>query len=94
MSGASSGDDSEPVPEVPTEVPSDLEEDVASGEGVPAPSGPTVTPPSVPVEAAASPSTVAELEALAKKQRLVLDKAYRYLLDQGFGIPERLARPR
>ena len=62
MSGASSGDDSEPVPEVPTEVPSDLE-DVASGEGMPAPSGPT-------------------------KQRLVLDKAYRYLLDQGFGIPE------
>ncbi|OLP88351.1 hypothetical protein AK812_SmicGene30348 [Symbiodinium microadriaticum] len=37
----SSGDDSEPVPEVPTDVPSDLEED-----------------------------------------------AYRYLLDQGFGIPE------
>ena len=60
---------------VPTEVPSDLEEEVASGEGVPAPSGPTVTPPSpamtsVPVEAAASPSTGAELEALAKKQRL------------------------
>ncbi|CAE7721265.1 unnamed protein product, partial [Symbiodinium sp. KB8] len=93
MSGAISGDDSEPVPEVPTEVPSDLEEVVASGEGVPAPSGPTVTPPSpamtsVPVEAAASPSTGAELEALAKKQRLMLDKAYRYLLDQGFGIPE------
>ena len=88
MSGASSGDDSEPVPEVPTEVPSDLEEDVASGEGMPAPSGPTVTPPSpamtsVPVEAAVSPSPVAELEALANKQRLVLDKAYRDLLDQG-----------
>ena len=91
--GTSSGDDSEPVPEVPTEVPSDLEEDVASGEGVPGPPGPSVTPhspamTSAPVVAAASPSPVAELEALAKKQRLVLDKAYRYLLDQGFGIPE------
>ena len=30
----------------------------------------------------------AEPEALAKKQRLVLDKAYRYLLDQGFGVLE------
>ena len=75
MSGTSSGHDSEPVPEVPTEVPSDLEEDVASGEGVPGPPGPTVTPPSptmtsTPVDAAASPSPVAELEALAKKQRL------------------------
>ena len=93
MSGTSSGDDSEPVPEVPTEVPSDLEGDVASGDGVPGPPGPTVTPPppamtSAPVDAAASPSSVAELEALAKKQRLMLDKAYRYLLDQGFGIPE------
>ena len=93
MSGTSSGDDSEPVPEVPTEVPSDLEGDVASGDGVPGPPGPTVTPPSpamtsAPVDAAASPSSVAELEVLAKKQRLVLDKAYRYLLDQGFGIPE------
>ena len=80
MSGTSSGDDSEPVPEIPTEVPSDLEEDVASGDGVPGPPGPTVTPPSpamtpAPVEAAASPSSVAELEVLAKKQRLVLDKA-------------------
>ena len=43
---------------------------------------------SVPVDAAASPCSVAELEALAKKQRLMLDRAYRYLLDQGFGIPE------
>ena len=93
MSGASSGDDSEPVPEVPTEVPSDLDEDVASGPG---PTGPTVTPPSpamssTPVlagDAVASPSPATELEALAKKQRLVLDKAYRYLLDQGFGVPE------
>ena len=93
MSGTSSGDDSESVPEVLTEVPSDLEEDVASGEGVPGPPGPTVTPPSpamtsTPLDAAASPSPVAELEALAKRQRLVLDKAYRYLLDQGFGIAE------
>ena len=82
MSGTSSG-----------EVPSDLEEDVASGGGGAGTRGPTITPPSpamtsVPVEAAASPSPVAELEALAKKQRLVLDKAYRYLLDQEFGIPE------
>ena len=34
MSGTSSGDDSQPVPEVLTEVPSDLEEDVANREGV------------------------------------------------------------
>ena len=93
MSGTSSGDDSEPVPEVPTEVPSDLEGDVASGDGVPEPPGPTANPPSpamtsAPVDAAAFPSSGAELEALAKKQRLMLDKAYRYLLDQGFGIPE------
>ena len=27
----------------------------------------------------------AEQEALAKKQRLLLDRAYRYLVDQGFG---------
>ncbi|OLP77768.1 Fatty aldehyde dehydrogenase [Symbiodinium microadriaticum] len=33
-----------------------------------------------------------EPEALARKQRLVLDKAYRYLLDQGFGVLE-LASP-
>ena len=93
MSGSSSGDDSELVPEVPTEIPSDLEGDVASWDGVPGPPGPTATPPSpamtsAPVDAAASPSSVAELEVLAKKQRLMLDKAYRYLLDQGFGIPE------
>ena len=93
MSGTSSGDDSEPVPEVPTEVPSDLEGDVASGDGVPGSPGPTANPPSpamtsAPVDAAAFPSSVAEPEALAKKQRLMLDKAYRYLLDQGFGIPE------
>ena len=92
MSGVSSGDDSEPVPEVPTEVPSDLEEDVASGGGVAGAVGsdghPAFPAVSSPVAAVASPSPVAELEALAKKQRLVLDKAYRYLLDQGFGIPE------
>ena len=69
------------------------EGDVASGDGVPGPPGPTATPPSpamtsAPVDAAASPSSVAELEVLAKKQRLMLDKAYRYLLDQGFGLPE------
>ena len=37
----------------------------------------------------ALPATpTAEPEALARKQRLVLDKAYRYLLDQGFGVLE------
>ena len=41
MSGASSGDDSELEPEVPTEVPSDVEVVAAGG-----PLGPTVTPPS------------------------------------------------
>ena len=35
-----------------------------------------------------SPSPTAEPEALGKKQRLVLDKAYRHLLDQGFGVLE------
>ena len=61
MSGASSGDDSELEPEVPMEVPSDLEEDVASGVGVPGPSGPTVTSPSPALSsasvAAAAPFT-------------------------------------
>ena len=57
MSGASSGDDSESLPEVPTEVPSDLEEGTASGAGVQGPSGPAATPsasatPSAPVVAA------------------------------------------
>ena len=93
MSGSGSGDDSELEPEVPTEVPSDVEVVAASGEGVPGPLGPTVTPPSsamAPVPAAeALPATPsAEPEALARKQRLVLDKAYRYLLDQGFGVLE------
>ena len=93
MSGSSSGDDSELEPEVPTEVPSDVEVVAASGEGVPGPPGPTVTPPSsavAPAPAAeALPATpTAEPEALARKQRLVLDKAYRYLLDQGFGVLE------
>ena len=43
MSGTSSGDDSELEPEVPTEVPSDVEVVAASGDGVPGPPGPTVT---------------------------------------------------
>ena len=46
MSETSSGDDSELEPEVPTEVPSDVEVVAASGEGVPGPPGPTVAPPS------------------------------------------------
>ena len=88
MSGSSSGDDSELEPEVPTEVPSDVE--VVAATGFP---GPTLTPPSsamAPAPAAeALPATpTAEPEALARKQRLVLDKAYRYLLDQGFGVLE------
>ena len=93
MSGASSEDDSELEPEVPTEVPSDVEVVAASGDGVPGPPGPAVTSPS-PAMASASaveffPDTpTAEPEALARKQRLVLDKAYRYLLDQGFGVLE------
>ncbi|CAE7839519.1 unnamed protein product, partial [Symbiodinium microadriaticum] len=55
---------------VPTEVPSDVEVDAASGDGVPGPPGPTATPPS---PAMASAPAV---------------EAYRYLLDQGFGVLE------
>ena len=91
MSGTSSGGDSELEPEVPTEVPSDVEVEAASGDGVPGPPGPTATPPSPAMAwapaAEAFPNTpTVEPEALARKQRLVLDKAYRYLLDQGFGV--------
>ena len=39
--------------------------------------------PDLPTSAAGSWG--AEQEALAKKQRLLLDRAYRYLVDQGFG---------
>ena len=46
MSGTSSADDSELEPEVPTEVPSDVEVVAASGDGVPGPPGPAVTSPS------------------------------------------------
>ena len=65
----------------------------ASGDGVPGPPIPTVTPPSPAMASAPAvevlPDTpTAEPEALARKQRLVLDKAYRYLLDQGFGVLE------
>ena len=45
-----------------------------------------MAPPSLDAEAA-TPS-VGEPEALAKRQRLVLDKAYRYLVNQGFGTLE------
>ena len=93
MSGTSSGDDSELEPEVPTEVPSDVEVVAASGDGVRGPPGPAVTSPSPAMASAPAveffPDTpTAEPEALARKQRLVLDKAYRYLLDQGFGVLE------
>ena len=59
----------------------------------PGPPGPTVTSPSPAMASAPAveffPDTpTAEPEALARKQRLVLDKAYRYLLDQGFGVLE------
>ena len=93
MSGTSSGDDSELEPEVPTEVPSDVEVGTASGDGVPGYPGSTATPPSpatvtAPAAAILPDTPTAEPEALARKQRLVLDKAYRYLLDQGFGVLE------
>ena len=39
-------------------------------------------PPTCPL---ALPVPEAEQEALANKQRLLLDRAYRYLVDQGFG---------
>ena len=72
-----------PVPEVPTEVPSDLEEGTASAAEVQSSSGlaatPTASAASAPVVATALPSPSAEPEALAKKQRRVLDKACRYL---------------
>ena len=76
MSGTSSGDDSELEPEVPTEVPSDVEVVAASGDGVPGPPGPAVTSPSPAMASAPAvevfPDTpTAEPEALARKQRLV-----------------------
>ena len=43
---------------------------------------------STPAAAEFPDTPTAEPEALARKQRLVLDKAYRYLLDQGFGVLE------
>ena len=61
------------VPELHATVPDSL---LASGVGeVPSPDLPT----------SAAGSWGAEQEALAKKQRLLLDRAYRYLVDQGFG---------
>ena len=62
----------------------------ATGAGTP---NPTVTPPSpamapAPVTEVLPDTPTAEPEALARKQRLVLDKAYRYLLDQGIGVLE------
>ena len=60
-----------PVSGAPTEVPTDCGRDDASREG------------DLPTSAAGSWG--AEQEALAKKQRLLLDRAYRYLVDQGFG---------
>ena len=90
-----------PVSGAPTEVPTDCERDDASREGdlaeeptlVPELHGPRlvvsysgvgeVPSPDLPTSAAGSWG--AEQEALAKKQRLLLDRAYRYLVDQGFG---------
>ena len=61
------------VPELHATVPGSLS---ASGVGeVPSPDLPT----------SAAGSWGAEQEALARKQRLLLDRAYRYLVDQGFG---------
>ena len=61
------------VPELHATVPGSL---LASGVGgVPSPDLPT----------SAAGSWGAEQEALAKKQRLLLDRAHRYLVDQGFG---------
>ena len=67
-----------------------MEVDAASGDGVPQPPDPTATPPSPAMASAPAvevlPDTpTAEPEALARRQRLVLDKAYRYFLDQGSG---------
>ena len=61
------------VPQLHATVPDSL---LASGVG-------EVPSPDVPTSAAGSWG--AEQEALAKKQRLLLDRAYRYLVDQGFG---------
>ena len=79
--------DGVPGPPGPTVTPP------SPGDGVPGPPGPTVTPPSpamapAPVAEVLPDTPTAEPEALARKQRLVLDKAYRYLLDQGFGVLE------
>ena len=61
------------VPELPATDPDSL---LASGVG-------DVPSPDLPAGAAGSWG--AEQEAFAKKQRLLLDRAYRYLVDQGFG---------
>ena len=66
------------VPELHATVPGSL---LASGVG-------EVPSPDLPSSAAGSWG--AEQEALAKKQRLLLDRAYRYLVDQGF-VPLELA---
>ena len=89
-----------PVSGAPTEVPTDCGRDDASREGDLA-EEPTLVPElhaTVPDSLLASGvgevpspdlptsgSWGAEQEALAKKQRLLLDRAYRYLVDQGFG---------
>ena len=73
------------------------EVDAASGDGVPGLPGPPGSGSDLPLLwhrplqpcGEAFPDTPsAEPEALARKQRLVLDKAYRHLLDQGFGVLE------
>ena len=78
----------------PTEVPTGVEGDRASEVGDRTLEEPTEVPghlalasPFV-VEAEAAIPSVGEPEALARKQRLVLDKACRCLGDQGFGTLE------
>ena len=61
------------VPELPATVP---DSSLASGVG---------EVPSSDLPTSAAGSWGAEQEALARKQRLLLDRAYRYLVDQGFG---------
>ena len=71
-----------PVSGAPTEVPTDCGRDDASREGDLA-EEPTLVPElpaTLPDSLLASGSWGAEQEALAKKQRLLLDRAYRYLV--------------
>ena len=86
MSGASSGDDSELESEVPTEVPSDFEEGTAAGMGCRALRG--RLPPHLPLLWVGTRCDSLHPYGRARGQRLALDKAYRYLLNQGFSVLE------